>query len=173
VPTVKLELGYINATPEVWRAVSQRNPVVLVVAGTGAEGAAVAEIASNDPKRPSMFAVRGSRLLGAGGYNSFEYVPRFHTPAEVMATIDDYHIPLVLFRMDGDRSEWEHVRQVADAVNRYPDQWEQICRIDEGGVPVMLYRVRGNDAYDADLKRVSDLSAPRTLAALRNSESAQ
>ena len=163
VPTRKLELGFMRAAPEVWRVVSRRNPVVLVVAGTGAEGAAVAEIALNDPQRPSLFAIRGSRLLGGGGYNSFEYTPRFHTPAEVMVAVDDYHIPLVLFRMDGNQSEWEHVRQVADAVERFPDRWEPIYRIDQGGVPVVLYRVLGNDGYDADVRRLSDLSAPRTL----------
>ena len=142
VPTAKLELGFIHAAPEAWRMASRRNPVVLVVAGTGAEGAAVAEIALNDPQRPSLFAIRGSRLLGAGGYNSFEYMPRFHTAEEVMAAVDDYRIPLVLFRMDGNQSEWEHVRQVADAVKRFPDRWESVYRIDQDGVPVVLYRVR-------------------------------
>jgi hypothetical protein len=167
VPTARLKLGFIRAAPEVWRVVSRRNPAVLVVAGTGAEGAAVAEIALNDPQRPSLFAIRGSRLLGAGGYNSFEYMPRFHTPGEVMDAVDDYHIPLVLFRMDGNQSEWEHVRQVADAVERFPDRWELIYRTDKGGVPLTLYRVLGNDGYDADLRRLSDLSAPRTLVTPR------
>lgn len=45
-----------------------------------------------DRSGPSLFAVRGSRLLGGGGYNNRDYLPRFATPAEVALEIDRYAI---------------------------------------------------------------------------------
>jgi hypothetical protein len=118
----------------------------------------------NDPKRPSLFAIRGSRLLGGGGYNNGDYLPKYHNTAEVMAAIDEYHVPLVLFRSDGSMREWEHVRQTEEAIRQYPDRWQLIDRIEYAGQPaVLLYRVGGNSDLHADLPRLAALSAPHAL----------
>ena len=60
------------------------------------EGSAVARLALHDPNRPSMFAIRGSRLLGGGGYNNQDYLPLYDNEAEVSKAIDRYAIPFVL-----------------------------------------------------------------------------
>ena len=160
----KARLGLVEAAREAWTTVNADNPAVLVVAGAGAEGAAVAELAMNDPKRPSLFAIRGSRLLGGGGYNNGDYLPKYHNTAEVMAAIDEYHVPLVLFRSDGSMREWEHVRQTEEAIRQYPDRWQLIDRIEYAGQPaVLLYRVGGNSDLHADLPRLAALSAPHAL----------
>jgi hypothetical protein len=161
----KAELGFVPAARAAWAATSGRNPVVLVIAGTGYESAAVAELAQDDPHRPSLFALRGSRLLGGGGYNSSEYVPRFQTAAEVMAAIDDYHIPLVLFRADGNPREWAHVAQVAAAMKQYADRWEVLDRFAGDGAEVLLLRVNGNLEKGSDDRRLTELAAPRSLTA--------
>jgi len=159
----KSRLGFVEAAPLVWRQVTPGNPVVLVVAPPIVEEAAVAELALHDPHCPSLFAVRGSRLLGGGGYNNEDYKPRFATPAQVMAAIDEYRIPLVLFRPDNGVGEWEHVRQVAEAMKLYPDRWDVIDRIEGHGQPVLVLRVRGNADKPADLKNLARLTAPRSL----------
>ena len=81
------ELGFTKAAAQVWQQVDPHNPVALVVAGQIGEESAVAELAMHDPHCPSLFAIRGSRLLGGGGYNNSDYQPRFDTVAEVMAAI--------------------------------------------------------------------------------------
>jgi 4-amino-4-deoxy-L-arabinose transferase-like glycosyltransferase len=164
--TPKTELGFIEAVPLVWQQVETHNPVVLVVARQRVEDSAVAELAMHDPHCPSLFAVRGSRLLGGGGYNNSDYKPRFDTATEVMAAIDAYRIPLVLFRTDGSTGEWAHVRQVAEAMKLYPDRWEVVGRIEGHGPPVLLLRIRGNADKLADLAHLAELTAPRSLAAI-------
>jgi hypothetical protein len=161
----KLRLGLVEAAREAWTNVKADNPAVLVVAGSDAEAAAVAELAMDDPNRPSLFAIRGSRLLGGGGYNSGDYLPKYHDAAEVMAAIDEYRVPLVLFRSDVSAREWEHVQQTAEAIRRYPDRWQLIGRVELAGqAPVLLYRVGGNSDLHADLARLAALSAPHSLA---------
>lgn len=164
--TPKTGLGFTEAAPLAWQQAEPHNPVVLVVARQIAEDLAVAELAMHDPHCPSLFAVRGSRLLGGGGYNNWDYKPRFDTAAEVMAAIDAYHIPLVLFRTDGSPGEWAHVRQVAEAMKLYPDRWEVVDRIEGHGPPVLLLRVRGNADKLADLAHLAELTAPRSLATM-------
>ena len=160
----KTELGFTNAASLVWQHVDPHNPVALVVARQSVEASAVAELATHDPHWPSLFAVRGSRLLGGGGYNNSDYKPRFDTATEVMAAIDAYRIPLVLFSSDSSAGEWKHVRQVAEAMKLYPDRWEVVGRIEGHGPPVLLLRVRGNADKPADLEHLAALTAPRSLA---------
>ena len=160
----KVELGFTKAAAQVWQQVDPHNPVALVVAGQIGEESAVAELAMHDPHCPSLFAIRGSRLLGGGGYNNSDYQPRFDTVAEVMAAIDAYQIPLVLFRSDNSAGEWKHVSQVAEAMKLYPDRWEVVDRIEGHGPPVLLLRVRGNADKSADLDHLAALTAPRSLA---------
>ena len=66
-PMLKPHYGLIGAARAAWSRVTEQNPSVLIVAQAQAEMAAVAELAMRDPARPSLFAVRGSRLLGYRG----------------------------------------------------------------------------------------------------------
>ena len=159
----KQQFGLIAAARQVWAALPVMNRSVLVVANGGIEPAAIAELAMNDPHRPSMFAIRGSRLLGAGGYNNSDYVPRFQTVGQVMHAIDEYRIPLVLFASNGKPTEWQHVRQVAAAAASYPDRWQVLWRTQADGRQVILYRIAGNAAHAAPVQRLLELSAPHAL----------
>jgi hypothetical protein len=116
-----------------------------------------------DPNPPGLFAVRGSRLLGGGGYNNSEYEPLFQTPEQVMAQIDEFAIPLVLFRSTGKAGEWAHLQQIGEAQPLYPDRWQLVYRSLNPAGNIFLFRIRGNDAKTADLAKLAALSAPRSL----------
>jgi hypothetical protein len=155
--------GLIEAASAVWTNLVSENPSVLLATDARGEGASIVELAMADPNRPSLFAIRGSRLLGGGGYNDEDYLPKFETPAEVMAAIDDYAIPLVLVSAPNDDRQWAHLRQIAQAQELYPDRWELIYRDAHASPEVLLFRIRGNDNRNADLTKLTALSKPRAL----------
>ena len=80
-----------------------------------------------------------------------------------MQQIDDYDIPLVVFRSDPTVSAWAHIGQVQEAQGLYPDRWELIYRNREASPEISLYRIRGNARKIADLKKLLALSAPQSL----------
>jgi len=160
----KAQLGLIAASAQIWMQRSDRNPSVLIVSDGRGEAAAIAELAMLDPGRPSLFAIRGSRLLGAGGYNNRDYVPRFASAAGVMAAIDEYAIPFVLYRAGGSVGEWAHLRQIAEARTRFPDRWELIYQDSRASPEIVVFRVRGNETKAIDAAKVMALSAPRGLS---------
>jgi len=156
--------GVIEAVQQILAHPTQGNPAVLIAADSLQEAEAIVEIAMHDSNRPNLFAVRGSRLLGGGGYNNQDYEPRFQSTAEVMAAIDALAIPTVLVRADGGPREWTHVRQVEAAVAADPDRWHLLGRVDvPDTAPVLVYRVVGNDTRPADVAGLLALSAPHGL----------
>lgn len=148
--------GFDEAAATVWAERVPANPSVLIVADGATEAALVAAIAAEDHGQPGLYALRGSRLLGAGGYNDGDYAPRFRTPEEVAAAIDGYAIPLVLLRGGG---AWAHVGQVEAARQLDPARWQPLW--ESNGLT--LYRLRGNERRAADPARLRDLAAPRAL----------
>jgi hypothetical protein len=162
-PAPKPRFGMLEAAAQVWANRLPANPAVLVVSDGAAEGAAVAALAERDPARPGLFAVRGSRLLGGGGYNRADYQPRFATPQAVMAAIDDYAIPLVILRTRDGGDEWAHVDQVAEAARLFPDRWELIWQAARPGYAVRLFRIKDNATHIAEFARLRELSAPQHL----------
>jgi hypothetical protein len=159
---LKPRYGLIGAASEAWSHTTGQNNSILIAAQGLAEVTAIAELAMRNPARPSLFAVRGSRLLGAGGYQ--DYVPRYGSAREAMQAIDEYAIPLVILRASGEPGEWAHLRQIEDAIAQSPDRWELVWRDDTVRPAVSLYRVRGNEARVADTAKLVALSAPRPLA---------
>jgi hypothetical protein len=161
--TVKRQFDLKEAVAQIWLHRLADNPSVLIVSDGGAEGAAVAEIAMHDKDRPSMFAVRGSRLLGGGGYNSQEYQPRFRDLRQVLAAIDQYAIPLVLVRREMGRDEWAHVAQVDTARTLEPGRWRVLYHKRTPTTSVTLYELTDNDTRKIDLDRLKQLTGPRAL----------
>jgi hypothetical protein len=159
----KPRLGLLEAAARVWAARPPANPVVLIAADGAAEGAAVAALAERDPARPSLFAVRGTRLLGGGGYNRADYQPRFASPQEVMAAIDAFAIPLVILRTREGGDAWAHIGQVDEAARLFPDRWELIWHAAEPGYEVRLFRIKDNAARIAAVAKLRELSAPQRL----------
>jgi hypothetical protein len=160
---IKRQFDLTEAVTQIWQHRIVENPSVLVVAEGGAEGAALAEIAMQDKARPSLFAVRGSRLLGGGGYNSQEYQPRFKDPREVLAAIDRYAIPLVLLRQEPGRDKWAHIGQVEAARQLEPQRWQMLYRKVTPTTSVTLYLLAGNDRKKLDAAGLKTLTGPRSL----------
>ena len=159
----KGQYGLIATAGEVWSQRIAANPSLLIASDAIGEGAEIAELAMLDPNPPGLFAVRGSRLLGGGGYNNSEYEPLFQTPEQVMAQIDEFAIPLVLFRSTGKAGEWAHLQQIREAQALYPDRWQLVYETLNPAGNIFLFRIRGNDAKAADLAKLAALSAPRSL----------
>ena len=159
----KPTFGFMSAAPEVWKRVPANNRSVLIISNGLGEASAIAALAMYNPHRPDMIIVRGSRLLGGGGYNNDDYVARFKTVSEVTAAIDDYAIPLVLFRTNFPGAvPWSHVDQVAEAIETDPARWQQLYRSTDVNPPVMLFEVRGNERKPMDQKRLLTLTAPKS-----------
>ena len=156
----KQHVGYVEAAQTVWSHRIAANPSVLIVTNNSGEGTAIAELAMLDPARPSLFAVRGSRLLGGGGYNAQDYLPRFQTLEQVMEAIDSYNIPLVLIRPDPSAAAWAHIGQVVEAQHLYPERWELLYH---GASGISVYRLRGNAEKTGDTAKLAALSAPKAL----------
>jgi hypothetical protein len=159
----KTSYGFVAAAKQIWMQRITANPSILVASDRLGEASAIEELAMSDPARPSLFVVRGSRLLGGGGYNAADYVPRFRNAQEVMAQIDRFAIPLVLFRSGTTAGQWAHLRQIQQARVLYPNRWKLVSEIPNRAGNILLFRIRGNDTRAADVSELLKLSAPRAL----------
>lgn len=151
------------AARQVWAHRLANNPVVLVAANGDYEASAIAALASRDASVPSLYVIRGSRLLGAGGYNDSQYQPRFHSAAQVMAAINRYAIPFVLLRVSRSTHQWAHLKQIEEAIKRHPSEWKLVYTNNAGSVPTKLYELPANADASVDPKQIVALSAPRIL----------
>ncbi|TAL04117.1 MAG: phospholipid carrier-dependent glycosyltransferase [Rhodospirillaceae bacterium] len=158
---VKPQLGFRELAKTVWANRISENPVVLIAARGRAEVAAIAELAMMDPARPSLFAVRGSRLLGGGGYNRQDYLPKFADADQVAAEIDRYHIPLVLYQVDP--GGWMHVAQVEAVRSHATDSWKLLGTAGTAESPVDLYKLPQAIGQEADVKLLLELASPKAL----------
>lgn len=138
---------------------TESNPVALVVGDNDEESAGITELAWRDPKRPSWFAVRGSRLLGGGGYNRGDYQPRFATLDEVRTALDEYRVPVIILSASLQRQEWAHVTQVSEIVHA-DEQWQRVWQAPADGRRDTSVWVR-RDVQPAEIARLLALSAPR------------
>lgn len=143
--------------------VRPENPVVLVATDAQTEPSVVAALASADARRPYVWALRGSRLLGGGGYNNHNYVPRFSDAASAMEEIERYGIPFVLLRQTDAASEWAHVGQVASLASQPGRTWREVGRAPHPGGDLVLLEVPGHEGRAADTAKLLDLAAPRAL----------
>ena len=161
----KLSLGFMAAAREVWDKLPPNHRAVLIASNGLGEGAAIAALAMYDAHRPSLFVVRGSRLLGGGGYNNEDYKPRFETVKQVMTMIDNYAIPLVLFHPNFPHgTPWLHVTQVAEAARLDPARWQEMFHVPSINSDIILYGIRGNDNRPFEPQRLMSLSAPSRLS---------
>jgi hypothetical protein len=160
--TAKPPRDFAKVAQLIWQNFVPTNPSVLVGTDPTEEGAPIGDLAAIDPHRPSLFAVRGSRLLGDSGFMNEDYVPRFQTAEQVMAAIDDYAIPFVIRSDRIGKREWAHLGQLDEARALYPDRWELIYRDASVSPEVLLFRIRGNQGKKADIARLLKLSAPHS-----------
>lgn len=155
----RASLGVSEAVETALRQMPRNNRALLVVSDDVGEGAAISELARLRDPSSEVFGVRGVRLLGGGGYNNTDYVPRYETANEVAAAIRTYRIPLLLLRDPNRPGEWAHIKQVADLVDRDPAQYQLVWR----GVGGKLYAVTENIGRPGEGTLLTELSAPHAL----------
>jgi hypothetical protein len=155
------KLGQIEASRAALAYVSQTNPVILVAADSPAENAAVSELAFADPRRPSLFVLRGSRLLGGGGYNRSDYRPLYNSVDQVRDILEQYQIPLIILTTSGASQEWAHVSQVEQVVAGDPAHWQRVWS-GQGDLErnTSIYIRRDMSVASVDVGRLTSLAAP-------------
>jgi len=154
-------LGIRRMASLVWAEKPPANPVVLISAKARFEASAIAELAQADPHRPSLFAVRGSRLLGGGGYNRTDYVPKFATTGEVAGEIEQMRVPLVLYQ--DDPGGWRHVAQVEQVRETAKPSWRLLGRAGTPASPISLYALPDGLGAPADFDAWVAVARPRQL----------
>lgn len=159
--------GMLEAARFIWSQDLGANRSVLLALDGNTEGNMIAELAMGDPKRPSLFAVRGSRLLGGGGYNNRDYAPRFASLADVSREVDRYGIQLVVHQASPPtlkRRAWDHIPQVAAVAASQPGRWETIYTGGPADRLVTVWRITDHAALPLQRAALLALGAPRTLA---------
>jgi 4-amino-4-deoxy-L-arabinose transferase-like glycosyltransferase len=151
------------AADKVWSLRNTRNPAALIVANGRGEAAAIAELAMRDSALPSLFAVRGSRIFGGGGYNNQDYQPRFANVADLMTAIDEYSIPLLILRRDAREDAWAHIRQVEELLILYPDRLRLAAHNTDVSPAVAVFEIRGNETKELPVQKMMVLTGPRSL----------
>lgn len=159
--TPRPSLGIRELAALVWAEKPPANPVVLISAKSSSEAAAIAELAGADPHRPSLFAVRGSRLLGGGGYNRTDYVAKFASSGEVAGQIERMRVPLVLYQ--DDPGGWKHVAQVEQVREAAHPGWRLLGRAGTNASSISLYALPEAADASADLDAWVAMTRPRQL----------
>lgn len=116
-----------------------------------------------DPHPPSLFAMRGSRIFGGGGYNRQDYLPRFEHADELMREIDEYAIPLMIFQPDPTGKDWAHIHQVEDLMKRYPERWRILSRNTSVSPEVLVIEILGNGDKETPTAKLMSLTGPKAL----------
>jgi hypothetical protein len=159
-PEEKTYRGIGGAARVASRDLPERNQVVLIVGFDVVETAFMSEVAMSKPIRPSIWIVRGTRLLGAGGYNNFEYQPKFTNLDEVRREIDLLSIPMIVISTHGKISNWKHIQQVQEIVDRADSGWRLSWRSD-GIEDVRIYVNERNGRLSSMPQKIRELSFPK------------
>ena len=160
-----VRFGLAPAAEAAVRAAPPGSPVLIATSAL-AEAGGIAELAHADPARPRFYALRGSRLLGGGGYYATDYVPLYATAAQAEAAIDRVAPPLVILERSAEARKWRHVAQVEALIAAHPERWRRLAGVaGEQGRRFELYRLSPPRGRRSDVARVRALNANPVLAA--------
>lgn len=139
---------------KVAEALPANNPVVLIGSDGSRESSFIAQLAQLDQARPSMFVVRGSRLLGKEeGFMNIDYMPKFDSPEDVLRELERLSITLVVLDKSKKAREWRHNRDIAWLVENKPDLWRQVWSMDNPGLDGTLsfYILKSSETKTVDM----------------------
>ena len=156
--------GLAGAVRPVMDALPPGNPSVLIVGFDVVETAFIAEMAMKRPFRDQPFVVRGSRLLGGGGYNNFDYLPKFNDVDAVRQAINDMNIAILVIAPTPQAKKWAHVAQVEEVLMR-DGQWKKTWTSD-GRDDVRVYRHVGNAEKAGMGQAIVQLASPKKRASI-------
>jgi hypothetical protein len=159
-PPVKAYHGFGGAAAEARRLLTANNRTVLIVGFDVVETTFIAETAMLQPVKPDLHIIRGSRLLGGGGYNNFDYAPRFSSVDDVAAELVPYRVPVIVISTADRASRWAHVAQVQALLDRPASGW-RLAWTGKGTDDVRIYVNDAHAQQPGAAALVRKLSAPR------------
>lgn len=162
-PSAKIYHGFGSAAKEARKLLSVINRSVLVVGFDVVETTFIAESAMLQPIKPDLYIIRGSRLLGGGGYNNFDYEPRFNTAEQVADELTKYLVPMIVISTAGRANQWLHVSQVQTLLDKPGGGWRLAWR-STGVEDIRIYLHDDNAKQKGAVDLVKKLSAPRKVA---------
>jgi 4-amino-4-deoxy-L-arabinose transferase-like glycosyltransferase len=102
---------------------------VILVAATepGMAGAFIAEVAEHDPRRPSYFVARASKLLAHQTWNALDYRSLYPTAAAMRQALDALPVSFLVVQQlpEGARPE-PHQETLEDMLKTYAADWNRI-----------------------------------------------
>jgi hypothetical protein len=159
-PSEKTYHGVGDAAAAVRKLLLKDNRNVLVVGFDVVETTFIAESAMLQPVKPDLYIIRGSRLLGGGGYNNFEYAPRFSTTEQVELELKPYLVPVIVISTADRASRWAHISQVQTLIDQAGSGWRLTWR-SNGTDDIRIYVHDENAKLPGSGLLVKKLSAPR------------
>ncbi|MEQ1889968.1 MAG: glycosyltransferase family 39 protein [Alphaproteobacteria bacterium] len=137
-PALHIKPATGNRMAEVARKVSQTlpasNPVVMIASDGVRESSFIAQLAQVDRARPSLFAIRASRVLGKEeGFMNIDYKPKFNSPEEVLAELERLSVTMVVLDRAKQAQEWRHNRDIAWLADHRPELWRPVGSIQNPG----------------------------------------
>lgn len=159
-PPVKANHGVGAAAAEARRLLPEGNRTMLIVGFDVVETTFISESAMLQPVKPNVHIMRGSRLLGGGGYNNFEYQPRFARVEEVAAALAPYRVPVIVISTADRASRWAHIAQVQAVIDQPGAGWRLAWR-GTGTDDVRIYINDNNARQAGNAALVKQLAAPR------------
>jgi len=118
---------------EVLRRLPASDPVLLIASDAPGEGGLSSELVLHEGAVPRVTAARGSRLLGGGGYNNFQYQPRFAAPEEAMMLVERLRVPMIALDRTPGAGGWAHVGQLAAMLDRPGAGWDRVAQVAADG----------------------------------------
>lgn len=102
---------------------------VALVSGLypGSEGRVIAAIAERSAQRPSDMLLRGTKLLATVDWNGTHYTPRFHTPEEILNTLEQHGVQFVIMVIPERWNErWQHHKLLIELCDKRSDRLQPI-----------------------------------------------
>ena len=155
----------IQIAKQVSEMLPRNNPVVLIGSDGERESGFIAQLAQLDPARPSMFAVRGSRLLGKEeGFMNIDYAPKFNSPEEVLGELERLSICMVILDTAKKSQAWKHNRDIEWLINNKPDLWRKLYSMDNpgGDGAIEIYILKSSERKTPDMPLIRKQFGPNS-----------
>jgi hypothetical protein len=117
---------------------NQVRPVVEFIRGRGgpedasilvpsdAEGPFIAELASDEKRRPLRFMIRPNKLLAIIDWNGGSYQARFQTPEEMISLFDRLPVRYTVIAAQMDNHTRAHDRLLRRTLDTHPERWSPL-----------------------------------------------
>lgn len=161
-PKSKIYHGVGGAAAELRSLMPKENRSVLIVGFDVVETAFISEMAMRQPMAPDVFILRGSKLLGGGGYNNFEYKPLYPDSDAVLEALRPYRLPLIVISRAGRADKWEHIAQVQNLLERPDSGWRVVWHSD-GQDDVRIYLNDANALQPEATAEIRTLAMPKRV----------